>query len=689
MLTKTKPHYITTTMQNQNIVMAAASATSASKVHQKQTADAAHQAKQGNVLVEPTYILKFLTIGSSDKKMVTKREMSRSTLVAIPFFKQQIEGGCLFKDSLKVSPAINVVDLTIYGVRLEDLIVYFKAKKALMKGKPLTKEAYRALEIKPVDKRKIQASRLSTSTGTENSSSSTSAAAASATSATSATSAASATSTTLTRREKDRQEELLKQEEQEWQNELAKARENPRFNLHGFFKLCDFFIDHELIKLTCRFASEYEDFAVLSDDLLSDIAQQYLDSVFETGTYRKAFTTVYATNQKLRNTFENHLKFLNRVSAGQFTDQEAEASGEIKTVVTDLDQLLKLRFTNTRTQMEELSTQLLAAIDNLIDVIKTQAAAHFRRLGPNARMNLKPRSFSYFMINSIHSIGGEYLHQILEHEFLDSAPFDMNMRLPKAKSPKFRYYCRKDYKISNPWLSSSPAPKVSFFIDQYVRFLVEARAKIENILWVFPLTPFLAPCSYINDEAREEKIFSIMTMVNQISSATLNLLNLLLSASDAFISSNVFDPQMHFTQRVSLFVLQCPAIAKIIWETVELRKMLVYGYMKVPNTKVKRYLNGAFEELIPLTEGRIDSSRTVETDVSKALWSDPELARLYKKYNSWEYRFSLADVQAEHGRDVDIVWKQIQDRTKQIIDKVQTDKQKNAPRGPVKAGWFM
>ena len=124
----------------------------------------------------------------------------------------------------------------------------------------------------------------------------------------------------------------------------------------------------------------------------------------------------------------------------------------------------------------------------------------------------------------------------------------------------------------------------------------------------------------------------------------------------------------------------------MIWETETLRIQLVCAFMKVPNKKMKRFMHGAFDELIALAEGRIDSTGTCDRDddVTKALWSDVELTRLYHKYNSAEYRLCVSTTL----EGVDIVWKQIQDRTKMITDRVKADKQRNAPRGLVKAEWY-
>jgi putative protein kinase ArgK-like GTPase of G3E family len=101
-------------------------------------------------------------------------------------------------------------------------------------------------------------------------------------------------------------------------------------------------------------------------------------------------------------------------------------------------------------------------------------------------------------------------------------------------------------------------------------------------------------------------------------------------------------------------------------------------------------MNGAFEELIPLTQGRIAFSHPNsknQTGSDKKIWTDPQLLALYKKYNEWNYRYTENENLIEHG--VDALWQKIQDRTKFLTDKIQADMQKNAPRGPVKAGWFM
>lgn len=606
---------------------------------------AAASATATDAAKEPTFILKFLTLpqglslgpnqDSDQKKMSTTRRMSSSTLNDIPFFKLQLEGGALFKDSLKPEQAgrpestfVNVVDLTIYNIHLEDLIVYFKVKKTLKKGLALTKEVFRPLEIKPV---------RPTNLGLE-------------------VAAASSTSVSGMRKE----EERLKAKEQEWQDELTKARLNPRFNLQTFFKLCDVFIDHDVIKMASKFASEYEDMGVLGEDLLSEIAEDYLKSVFTPPSYNAGLRAVSNSCYKIEAEWNSYLKFLN--AEPEATNDEVDA-----------------RYAKTLVQVHECSENSIRQIDHLIKVIKAQAD------------NYKLTHDSNASISSYQSHGSRYIQCIALGDFLGRIRFDLN-RLPAYTKPQF---------FSSPE-AQRHGERVSDLIDRYINYLSSAQKKISNLKFLIPQMSFRGFQAYSDDDLDfasgrwqsaaghliDTQIYTVMTMLNDIN-AVFGYLHGVLDSARFFSDCNIFDAQMHFTQRVSLFVLQSPAIAKMIWETVELRKLLVFGYMKVSNTKSKRYIQAAFEELIPLTEGRIDFAKTVDSDVSKALWSDPELARLYKKYNSWEYRFSLQTVQAEHGQDVDVVWKQIQDRTKQLIDKVQKDKQKNAPRGPMRPGWYM
>lgn len=573
------------------------------------------------------YIIKFLTKGNDGiKKMSTTRHMSLKTLNAIPYLAKHLESGSHFKDSIRKAPVINTIDLTIHNIHLEDLIVYFNYKKKIMMGKPITQEIFRPLEIKPV--RKPAASVVTDS-------------------ATSATA-------TQSRKEKERQTELLKQEEQEWQEELQRAKLNPRFNLHGFFKLCDVLLDHDVIKKTAKFASEYTDFGVLpdDDDLLSDIAIQYLDSVFKDGEYSNAFKAVRTNLDNLRTVYDDYLAYANKNR--QDVSQQK------------YDQVLE--------QMGKINTVLLTAIDRLLRVVKHQAENHLKKFGQDANISDQDLYNTYIGMHRLDFTN-------VFDSFVGGVRFPLNL-LPVIDPPIFHKYSRMDIK-NNPMKTTY---KVSYLVEQYISHLNTARRLIKNLMDQMPDKPLLPPRSYLIDgninEDNDAKIIDIIGIVRSVEMSLQYVHHLLNNAKKVFEPSNVFDPTMHFTQRVSLFVLQSPAIAKAIWEAVELRKTLVLGYMNVSNTKSHRYINGAFEELIPLTEGRITSK---DNDITKAIWTDPILARLYRKYNSWEYRFRMSD--SDHG--VDLVWHQIQMRTKYLIDKVQTEKQQNAPRGLLRPGWFL
>lgn len=597
------------------------------------------------------FIVKFLTqrpssvssdrMASKAEKVATTRHFSLKTIQAIPYLGQQI--GSMFPDAVKPAPYINVVDLVMQNINLNDLIAYFKVKKLLSKGKVVTVEAFRGLAISTASNAVSEGASDASVTSVEGASSSSS-------------------TTSLTRREREAEEERVKQEKLEQEEQ---EKRNPRLNLQGFFRLCDFFIDHDVIKIASKFATEYEDFAILSDDFLSDIASTYLDDVFNNGiSYRSVIHGVCKSVSELRRTYEQYLYYLLNTHHYNVLNVQIDPA--------QIENENEKEYRKTCDAMQSLIPDLISRIDQLIQVVQTQGYNYLKRHGLLVTMNLP-------WIRGSESITVAYSKGMWD--FVGG----------------YHNICGK-YKLGRPqkhcFSNKSSNPLVSSIIDRYVLFLGKTKQKINNMVNSMPVTAFLAPETYLEIEDDEDvanaRIDSLMIQLNEVDAAMVSLETILRAANQAFAGSNIFDPNIHFTDRVISFVLQSPAIAKIIWETESLRRMLVLSYMKIPNAKQRRYMNGAFEELIPLTQGRIAFSHPNsknQTGSDKKIWTDPQLLALYKKYNEWNYRYTEIENLNEHG--VDALWQKIQDRTKFLTDKIQADMQKNAPRGPVKAGWFM
>jgi len=150
--------------------------------------------------------------------------------------------------------------------------------------------------------------------------------------------------------------------------------------------------------------------------------------------------------------------------------------------------------------------------------------------------------------------------------------------------------------------------------------------------------------------------------------------------------------QETWSMKIRKFVNQNPGMAKLIWETEDFRSELLRAYLKVSNRKYRRYFEAMFEDLIPLVENRIGPNVHLKVDqaLAKILREDGELARLHNKYNCGEEEKTyLHYVSPEDNERLEITWNQIVARKKFLTDRYNANRQKNAPRGPVKAGWYL
>jgi hypothetical protein len=441
-------------------------------------------------LLKDHYIIKFQTC-VTDGKVSTLRHLSQSSLNEIPFFRFQLKGYLLeqvegyegtegtegygFRDSLKPSPTINVVDLTVYNIHLEDLITYFKVKKTLKKGKPLTKEVFR---------------------GTH--------------------------------------------------------------KLNGFFKLCDVFIDHNVAKMAGKFVSDYEDLYVLGEDLLTDIAEDYIRSVFRPMTYKSALNDVNTCCYKIEHTWNNYLKYITDQKSGSTVTAATLAPSVVGTTA---GAALAQVYDETRNKVLEYSKTLVNKIDTLINVISEQALT--RKLSGS---NSLSKDNEYRCAFGSYVIGIDLRNLIRAFGLLENSIYDFNRRIAT-------FY----YNVSN--------------INQYITFLKGAKKRIQNLKFIMPTTAF----KDINTICINSNVDSTIKMFKNVNDSFEYLKTGLKT-----VSHIIWDKPMNFKQLVNIFVLKCPAIAKIIWETIELRKLLVYAYMRIPNTKEKRFIKAEFEELIPL-----------------------------------------------------------------------------------------
>lgn len=608
--------------------------------------------------VKEIFIIKFMVLDDSDasKRKSTTKHMSKKTLDAIPIFRERLRGGVHFKDALKPSPATNTVDLTAYDVHLKDLITYFLIKKELRKGNKIT-PAHLSLLIRPTP------SLEDTSTSTSPSSSS-------ATSSTSSTSSTPSTSSTV--------------------------------DLTGFFRLADSLIDHEMVKIAAKFATEYKDLGFLSEELLSQIASDYLHEIFEAAPYRETLKEVKNQLSLFYKVFERFL-CSSLLQSGYTPDPyfgrntATLLSENLDTLLSEMDLICKIALPD--------------AIDKLIRVIREQYKVNtIRRAKEKMDTKLFRYSLNRYYRSHYYDGPSRQISDLCNEFFLPSKerhPEEQSADLKrKPHELDWRLRSKKEHN-SSVYLFDNELPKLSFLIDEYISKLILAKRKIDAIFDLIPSCAFSPrPAADSNDDdgsdddddddgsdddhqrMKKNRSLENMDSIYEVDAALDYLYVTLKDANEIFAPVNVFDPNMNVVQRVIRFVNESPAVAKLIWETESFRKLLVGAYMKIPVRKIKRFMNSAFEELIALVEGRIDGSSpdlALSTPLSKIIWSDQELKRLYKRYNSIEYRMS----QIEIDEGVDLVWIKIQERTRYLINKYQADKQKNAPRGPMKHGWYM
>tara|TARA_R100001163_G_C5068218_1_gene208197 strand:- start:1836 stop:2969 length:1134 start_codon:yes stop_codon:yes gene_type:complete len=149
------------------------------------------------------------------------------------------------------------------------------------------------------------------------------------------------------------------------------------------------------------------------------------------------------------------------------------------------------------------------------------------------------------------------------------------------------------------------------------------------------------------------------------------------------------DCKKNFADRVRDFVTTNPGLARLIWDIDDFRKDLVDSYFKPTNKKRRRIMDGKFEDLVPMAEGRLNPHQKswYTKDVWSKVYADLELKTLYKRYNKLDYNPVL---QSEYTpEDVECLWNRITERMEFLLKKFHAERQKNAPRGPIKAGWYI
>jgi hypothetical protein len=158
-----------------------------------------------------------------------------------------------------------------------------------------------------------------------------------------------------------------------------------------------------------------------------------------------------------------------------------------------------------------------------------------------------------------------------------------------------------------------------------------------------------------------------------------------------------------WTSLVLRFVNENPLVARIIWETQELRKELVLKWFRISDRKQRRFMTAQFEQLVPMAEGRIRPDSHLGNGVSKDVWdrlmADGELNRLYSRYNEalskngGVHRNAPAHdrflFNERNDEVLDALWNSIETRQTRLIAEYTAERQRSAPRGAINPRWYM
>jgi hypothetical protein len=151
----------------------------------------------------------------------------------------------------------------------------------------------------------------------------------------------------------------------------------------------------------------------------------------------------------------------------------------------------------------------------------------------------------------------------------------------------------------------------------------------------------------------------------------------------------LFGSNTTLRQRVLLFVRHRPTLAELCWSTLAYRRTLVASYLKLANRKQRRFVDAPFDALPALVDDTTTTTTTADTttmhdDDRRAMWqhvrADAALRALQTRYRA--ATFDDAEVR-------DALWHRIAQRKATLVAVWRAARQRDAPRGPLSAGWFV